>query len=291
MSVKVSVIIPCYNHAHFLMDAVESLLAQSYEDWECIIVNDGSTDDTETVAISLCARDERINYLGKENGGLSSARNAGLDIATGDYIQFLDADDMLDAQKFSLSLEQCNEADIVMSDFIFFTENGGVQTKPAFKLSQHRFNFQSILSGWDSEFVFPPNCGLFKAHLFTGIRFSEELTAREDWLMWLQIYLHDVQTVFVDEPLALYRLLPNSMSKNKVLMDENQVSVFKILYKIVPDKHHHIFFEKVINTFGRILAEKQNIIEDTRISKSFRIGNFLVRNFNKLTGRANSNPE
>ena len=87
MNPKVSVIVPCYNQAQFLAETLDSVLAQTHENWECIIVNDGSTDNTETVAMDYCDRDKRFVYLKKENGGLSSARNAGLDIAQGDYVQ------------------------------------------------------------------------------------------------------------------------------------------------------------------------------------------------------------
>src|SRR6185437_13050535 len=105
MGGKVSVIIPCYNQAHFLTAAVDSVLAQAYTDWECIIVNDGSTDNTESVALAYAEKDRRIKYTRKENGGLSSARNTGLNIAAGKFIQFLDADDVLEPQKFSMQLQ------------------------------------------------------------------------------------------------------------------------------------------------------------------------------------------
>src|SRR5665647_2316811 len=81
MDVTISVIIPCYNQAHFLNESVGSVIAQTYTNWECIIVNDGSTDDTEKVALEISQKDNRIQYIKKENGGLSSARNAGLNIA------------------------------------------------------------------------------------------------------------------------------------------------------------------------------------------------------------------
>jgi len=288
MSIKITVIIPCYNQAHFLRDAVGSVMAQTYKDWEVLIINDGSTDSTESVAMEYCEKDSRINYIVKENGGLSSARNKGLDQATGDYIQFLDADDVLNPMKFEDSMISAAVADIVISNFQYFTTEPGKSTKPSFELTDNDFNFSSILSGWDTDFVFPPHSGIFKASLFENVRFNETLSAREDWLMWLQIYLLKPETFFLNKPYALYRMSDNSMSKNKSLMDENQVAVFRLLYKIIPENYHELFFEKVINTLGGMLTDGQHLLTKTRESKSYRLGNFLIRNLHKLKPGKNS---
>ena len=89
MSELVSIIVPCYKQAHFLKDSLQSVLDQTYSHWECIIVNDGSPDDTEVIARQWCDMDSRFKYLCKENGGPSSARNAGIQISEGDFIQLL----------------------------------------------------------------------------------------------------------------------------------------------------------------------------------------------------------
>ena len=95
MNVLVSIIVPCYNQAHFLNESLDSVINQSYPNWECIIVNDGSPDNTEEIAKKWCKNDKRFQYLEKENGGLSSARNAGIKISKGEFILPLDADDIL----------------------------------------------------------------------------------------------------------------------------------------------------------------------------------------------------
>ena len=90
-----SIIIPCYNQAHFLSDCLESLQQQSYTNWEAIVVNDGSTDNTNQVANQFVTKDSRIKLFEKDNGGLSSARNYGLENISGQRIIFLDSDDFL----------------------------------------------------------------------------------------------------------------------------------------------------------------------------------------------------
>lgn len=91
----ISVVIPCYNQAEYLPETLDSLIAQSYSNWEGIIVNDGSPDNTEEVALSYLEKDKRLKYVVKENGGLSSARNYGIECALGEFILPLDSDDII----------------------------------------------------------------------------------------------------------------------------------------------------------------------------------------------------
>jgi len=98
MSKLVSIIVPCYKQAHFLEESLGSVMNQTYNNWECIIVNDGSPDETDRVALKWTAKDERFKYLEQKNKGLSGARNAGIEICEGEYILPLDADDILDKE-------------------------------------------------------------------------------------------------------------------------------------------------------------------------------------------------
>jgi glycosyltransferase involved in cell wall biosynthesis len=92
---EVSLIIPCYNQAQYLEECLQSVFDQSFQNWECIIVNDGSPDNTEEIAIEWVKKDDRFKFLKKENGGLSSARNYGISNSCGEYILPLDADDYI----------------------------------------------------------------------------------------------------------------------------------------------------------------------------------------------------
>ena len=99
----VSIIIPCYNQAKFLQETLQSVNHQTYSNWECIIINDGSPDNTEEIALEWCYKDVRFKYFKKENGGLSSARNFGILHARGDLILPLDADDKISKNYLSIS--------------------------------------------------------------------------------------------------------------------------------------------------------------------------------------------
>ena len=101
----ISVVIPCYNQAEFLPETLDSLIAQDYRDWEGIIVNDGSLDNTEEVALTYLKKDRRLKYIKKENGGLSSARNCGIEHASGEFILPLDSDDIIKPEYLSKAIE------------------------------------------------------------------------------------------------------------------------------------------------------------------------------------------
>lgn len=103
---KISIIVPCYNQAQYLDECLQSVLDQTYQNWECIIVNDGSPDNTEEVALAWTQKDSRFKYVKKENGGLSSARNAGIKNSVGEYILPLDADDKISEDYIQLGIQR-----------------------------------------------------------------------------------------------------------------------------------------------------------------------------------------
>src|ERR1700678_3158864 len=108
----VSVIIPCYKQVQYLPEAIDSVLNQTWSHVECIVVNDGSPDDTEAVAR---AYGERIRYVARPNGGISAARNSGIAVARGAYLKFLDADDHLHAEQIARQMEVIGGRDDVVS--------------------------------------------------------------------------------------------------------------------------------------------------------------------------------
>ena len=119
----ISVIVPCYNQSIYIDECLQSVLDQTYKNWECIIVNDGSPDNTEEVALRWVEKDARFIYLKKENGGLSSARNAGIEKAKGEWILPLDCDDKIDSQYLELAaIEIKNGYDLIYFSLQLFGE-------------------------------------------------------------------------------------------------------------------------------------------------------------------------
>jgi glycosyltransferase involved in cell wall biosynthesis len=222
----ISVIVPCYNQAHFLSEALESVLAQTYPDWECIIINDGSPDNTEEVAKEWCIKDIRFKYLKKENGGLSSARNAGLKRSSGKYIQFLDADDVIDKTKFDKQISQLKEtSDFALSycDYFPSTEFNlnevypGRYLTPKFKNGEY---LAELITNWETRLSIPCHCFLFDSRLFleNNIFFDEKLPNHEDWECWMNIFALNPKVYFLNEKLAIYRIRSGAMCSDFELM-------------------------------------------------------------------------
>lgn len=121
----VSVIIPVYNVEKYLEECVDSVLAQTYTDWEAILVDDGATDSSGRMCDAYAAKDPRIRVIHRENGGLSAARNTGLKAARGEYVYFLDSDDYIEPDTLALLLKTAEreQADVVFFDgYVFFDE-------------------------------------------------------------------------------------------------------------------------------------------------------------------------
>ena len=185
----VSIIIPCYNQAEFLPDTLANLQQQTMHNFECVVVDDGSTDDSAEIVRKTAAVDPRFRLIQKPNGGSATARNLGLQVARGEYVQFLDADDSLDKDKLAKQVEfmQRNQLDYSCTDWLYLFEDEkhhvtwqkhtSIKSRILFSL---RF---SLLTRWGIDFSFPPNAFLYRMDFLqrNGLRFSESIRYREDW--------------------------------------------------------------------------------------------------------------
>ncbi len=141
----VSVIIPVYKVEPYLRRCVDSVLAQTFQDFEMILVDDGSPDDCGAICDEYAARDARIHVIHKENGGLSSARNAGLAAAQGEYIYFADSDDYIDPELLERSLEGIQGYDMVSFDYRTVDEAGRVLRQYPYRHGSYSFSNEEEL--------------------------------------------------------------------------------------------------------------------------------------------------
>jgi glycosyltransferase involved in cell wall biosynthesis len=194
MSPLVTVVVPCYNYAQYLAAAVQSCLDQTLPPHQVIVVDDGSTDDTAAVALRFVPN---VEYVWKENGGLSSARNAGAALATGDFVVFLDADDML-AEDY---LERCSATLAGVSPDVayaytpvrYFGSRSGISRTSPFSLRTLRYGNYVNASA------------MIRREVLTRFSYSEELSSLEDFDFFLTLGEHGLIGVRVPEPLLLYR--------------------------------------------------------------------------------------
>lgn len=208
----ISVIIPAYNYAHFLPYTLKSLLTQNGVTIEIIVVDDGSTDDTNQVAASF---GDAIHYIHQENQGLSAARNTGLRAAKGEFIVFLDADDMLYSGTLLSQYEtfQRNpQADVVVCHNLFFREIDpkGTFISPGFPLAR-----EALALDFCCHNIAPVHAYMVRRSITDAVGFFDEsLLALEDYDFWLRYVNLGDQIVINPLGLALYRQHGQSMSKN-----------------------------------------------------------------------------
>lgn len=202
----VSIIVPCYNQAQYLDEALQSVLEQTRVDWECIIVNDGSPDHTEEVALRWTEKDSRFKYLYKENGGLSSARNAGIKQAQGEFILPLDADDKISRDYIALALNAFQEDNTLKVVYCLaekFGDDNGLWQLPPFLIHDLCLFNMIFCSGffrkkdWESA-------GGYDENMIYGW---------EDWEFWISILKEGGSVKHLDEVGFYYRISNNSMSK------------------------------------------------------------------------------
>lgn len=222
---KVSIIIPTHNYGAFLADCLDSVLNQTYPDWEAWIIDDGSTDSTYDLVRKYKSLDERINYHFQLNQGLSNARNKGLELIGGDFIQFLDADDKLSNEKLTLQIRHFQEnpkVDISYCRTYFFEhENPNkkfkdfrLQNKDIFPVMEGQgFEVLSVLTNANFNVVSSPL--IRKSNKTESIRFKETVKNSEDWYYWLECAFKGCNFSYLTKPEAhtQIRIHTESMSQ------------------------------------------------------------------------------
>lgn len=202
--VLVSVIIPSYKTARYLPEAIESALRQTHARVEIIVVNDGSPDNTDDVVQPYL---DRIAYIKQENRGLSAARNVGFRSSHGEFVCFLDADDILLSDKFEQQLlvfEREPDLGVVISSYIDVEEDGQTEIQVARKNWKH-----DALDHLLNHEVFPPHVPLIRRSVLEkSTQFPENihtLEFQEDWQLWLDLALNGVRFSCLSEPTCKYR--------------------------------------------------------------------------------------
>jgi glycosyltransferase involved in cell wall biosynthesis len=249
----VSVIIPTYNYAHFLREAIDSVIEQTFKDYEIIVVDDGSTDDTKEVIKQYSCN---IHYIYKKNSGPNSSRNAGIKASCGKYIAFLDADDKWLSNKLALQIaliERNENIGLVYGTSIFFDNVSGAFIKkfPSVDVCC-RGNILKEL--YLNQIISSPT-PLIRRAVFEKIGiFDESRHYSDDWEMWLRI-ASEYEFDFTPEPLALYRV-HNSISSFQTSNCSVRVSEFCNLFSSFAEKFPELKpLEKIrISTFKESMA-------------------------------------
>lgn len=204
----VTIIIPVYKVEQYLRTCIESVLEQTYTNWEMILVDDGSPDECGEICDEYAARDKRIRVIHRENGGQSSARNAALDLPPkGEFVTFLDSDDFWhpDYLETLMALQQKHHADLVQCGFIRGTESVFPQIEESVSIDVLD-NHEVFLKEKANVIMWGK---LYRTSMFDGIRMPVGLYNEDDWTAW-KLYYRAKTIVVTNQSLYYYTINPNS---------------------------------------------------------------------------------
>jgi glycosyltransferase involved in cell wall biosynthesis len=262
--VLVSIITPCFNQAQYLDEAVNSLFLQTYTNWECIIINDGSTDNTEEIALKLRLKDKRIKYLYQDHKGVSEARNNAIKNSKGKYLLPLDADDLISptyVNECVSILENNEDVKIVYCEAEKFGEQTGIWDPRKFDI--HLMAYENMIF---STAMFR------KADFDISGGYENSLVVVEDWELWINILKKGGTVVKLPFTGFYYRV--HHKSKIRTYNWES-TEYLNFIYK-----KHIDFFLKYLGNPITLYIENQKIttaINNIRSTLIYRVYSFLKR--------------
>lgn len=286
----ISVIVPIFNAEKYLHRCIKCILAQDYTDYELLLIDDGSTDNSGNICDEYAIKDNRIRVFHKENGGVSSARNWGLDNAIGEYIMFVDSDDymlpgMLEVMYSTL---ESKKADLVICGT---TETGGGYWRPIadvnYSINQLKESFVSLLH---TELLSPPWNKIYKKEIIRSNRFCEDISFGEDLLFNIQ-YLEKCENISFIKESPFYHEKENENSlvvkfnRNRLLDIEK---VWVVVDRFSEDKEGLyskylrdliVYVRQLLRTEQYLWSLKKNILEEwysIALIKSLNLFNYKI---------------
>lgn len=232
----VSIIIPVFNRVHLIGETLDSVLAQTYTNWECIIVDDGSTDDTDTLLTKYCEKDSRFQYHHRPKGrpkGANACRNYGFEISKGSYIQWFDSDDLMHKNKLmdKLNFLQKSTANFVVCE--------GIEYKDTLTNVIHDWNSifsnNPLLDHITGKINFHTNGPLFKrAFLEEKKLFNEELQRKQEWEFYTRLLTFSTYFIPLNKVLFYFRAHEDSINgKNEISTLKSRIKATNLVFKNV----------------------------------------------------------
>lgn len=272
----VSIIVPIYKVEKYLKQCLDSIINQTYKNLEIILVDDGSPDNCGNICDEYAKNDIRIKVIHKENGGLSSARNAGLDIATGEYISFIDSDDYVAKDFIEKLYDLCeeNDADIAECDFLKFEKNVSlgneidicIQAFNSIEMQKRLYSPEYVRTVvvWNK---------LYKRYLYESLRFPFGKINEDEFTTYKAFYNCHKKIVATNEKLYYYRYNSQSIMGSK--FNKKRLDVLEALEerkKFYKDNSEKVLYEKTVVMYQYVLENfyelsKKNINDDGQTLK------------------------
>ena len=210
----ISIIVPIYNVEKYLRQCLDSIIAQTYQNFECLLINDGSPDNSADICREYVSKDSRFRYFEKENGGASSARNLGIECSKGQYITFIDSDDWVDSDHLEVLYRALidEKADIAISTYKQFNMDDNCYYVHSYQRGYDRKVFTNaelvdslpLLYRYDSTYNFV-SCKLVSREILKYIRFNLSTSYGEDMEFWYKLYLTSRKIVYENKDTYIYR--------------------------------------------------------------------------------------
>lgn len=289
---KVSIIIPIYNAELYLKDCIDSLLNQTYSNVELILINDGSNDNSETICKGYLS-DNRVKYFYKQNGGVSSARNFGMEKATGEYFMFVDSDDYVDSEMVSTFLKYKEKYSMVICGYEEIYKNRVFKHSPEKKeINSKQELLNNLLNNKDV-------CGFLVNKIYdskvikeNNLLFHEDVHICEDLLFNIEYTKYVHETIIIPNTFYKYRMRKSSATwnlnkdkKNKILKSLEKLDIAVSKFNL--ESNDYNFFKlqllykyDIKNIKNKTKEDYRKIIKCKKISSKNRIKLFIMRNFN-----------
>ena len=263
----VSIIVPIYNIEGYIRECIDSILAQTYPDFELILVDDGSPDNCGRICDEYAEKDVRIKVIHKENGGLTSARNAGLSVAKGDWIMHVDGDDWIEPDMIESLIEaaKATEADLVFGDYMKYGPYAGNHKLPTWSIdkkeSMSRYIAYMMTTIWGS---------IAKRSLYTEhcLKSPDGVSYCEDFHLIVRLCHFAKKIVNVHRPFYHYRYRPTSIMSNMSRKTESDEQwVYQDTIRFFKEQGVYEDYRKVMS--WRVLKSAQELLLDHTGHKRF----------------------
>lgn len=242
MQPRVSIVIPVYNGANYMREAIDSALSQTYQNCEVIVVNDGSTDETEQIALSY---GDRIRYFAKENGGVSTALNLGIQNMTGEYFSWLSHDDVYYPSKVECQMEMLEKSG---NKYALVYSGWNCLVMPGKNVKPMPPNYRFSKADYQNE-ILPVLFGLIngctmlihKSHFDRVGLFDERLMTAQDYDMWFRIFRNQ-EVIYIEKPLIMYRFHEQQGSNTISEFSQNCQDIqLKMIQQVTEGEIENIF--------------------------------------------------
>lgn len=258
-SSKVTIIVATYNRGHFITETLQSIQKQTFENWECIIVDDGGTDNTSEILAPILEQDTRFQFVIRTSDyekGLPGCRNYGLDLAKGDYIIFFDDDDIAHPQNLELCVAELSKRDVSFCRYIRDVFTGDF--KYAFDYSKEYTSFyidqRDIERILKNELLFNSCAVMWKKECFEHERFDENLMYAEEWELYSRIISGGVKGISINKSLFYGRKHADSntgefFSNNPVRRASNAQAIYLVVKNL---KERKMLSSEIVRYFIQV---------------------------------------